>query len=135
MKNTLRSIYKLNYDTLNSNSGLPKWYNMLIDKPLDKITIYDVSKMIRQNIQLDFAVDKSIEFLVNDPFAGEMLDGDLLSTLASVISKADLKRNNNYNSLASVIHTAKESIDCFEWGDEKSKLDFIRTLSKVNSLL
>jgi len=39
--------------------------------------------MIRQNILRGLAIDRAIELFLNEPFDGEMQDGDLLALLVS----------------------------------------------------
>lgn len=53
---------------------LQKWYNRLIDKSIQEITPEDAAKMLRQEIFPDLAMTKAIEFLQEDPFAGELQD-------------------------------------------------------------
>ena len=61
---------------------LQKWYNNLIDKTIDEITIADVLRMIRQKEFIDVAMSKAIEFLKENIFAGEGYDGELLEKLS-----------------------------------------------------
>lgn len=135
MTNTLKHLYGLKEDMSNSNSGLSIWYNFLINKQLKEITVADVSKMIRQDVLLEFAIDKAIEFLVSDPFDGEILDGDLLAGIVNVLKLADISRNNNRKKLEDVVKIAEQSLSGFEWTNEQSKEDFENSLLKLNNLL
>ncbi len=49
---------------------LQKWYNQLINKSINEITIVDVLKMFRQKIFSELAMLKAIEFLEENVFIG-----------------------------------------------------------------
>jgi len=98
---SLRKIHNLSYDTSGFNSGLVNWYNQLIDKSHDGLSIADVCKMIRQDILKDIAVQKAIDLFLNDPYDGEYDDGGLLNVLASL----DME-----NSSTAILAKLKKSI-------------------------
>lgn len=76
----IKEIYNCKPDYTNENeiSPLGKWYNKLIDKTIAEITEDDVEKMIRQNILLELALKKAIEFLNIDIFAGALYTAGIL---------------------------------------------------------
>lgn len=55
MKKTLKERYNLKeqYDIV---TGLTEWYNNLIYKTEEELTVKDIEKMIRQNILKELAV-------------------------------------------------------------------------------
>ena len=63
---------------------LQKWYNKIIDKTIDEITIADILRMIRQKEFCDLAVEKAVEFLQDNVFAGEIYDGQLLEKISEM---------------------------------------------------
>lgn len=65
---------------------LQKWHNQLIDKTINEITITDVLRMIRQKEFLDLAMDKAMEFLQDNVFAGETYEGELLEKISEMVS-------------------------------------------------
>ena len=63
---------------------LQKWYNQLIEKKINEITIADVLRMIRQEEFIKLAMSKAIEFLQKDVFAGELYEGELLEKISEM---------------------------------------------------
>lgn len=61
---------------------LQKWYNQLIEKTIYEITIADVLRMIRQNEFIEIAISRAICYYKNNPFAGELYEGELLEKMA-----------------------------------------------------
>lgn len=74
--NKIKDIYCLQYDR--QPYGLPTWYNRLIDKTVDQINIRDVFSMLTNDILPALAIEKAIEFFINDPFDGEAYLGQIL---------------------------------------------------------
>lgn len=89
-KPSIKQIYNVDYDTSALQSGLIKWYNRLLDKTVDELDEVDVSKMIRQNILPELAIARAITILDNNPFTGEMHDGDILNALCVLIENGQL---------------------------------------------
>ncbi|MCR4997527.1 MAG: hypothetical protein K6A61_09545 [Butyrivibrio sp.] len=58
-----------------------------IDNPFEASMAVDglVFFMLRQNVLLPLAMSKAMELLINNPFAGEMYDGDLLKQVVNVM--------------------------------------------------
>ncbi|WP_092247515.1 contact-dependent growth inhibition system immunity protein [Butyrivibrio sp. INlla21] len=69
----------MDYEKMHSNaSPLELWYNGLINKSIDELSILDISRMLRQGVLLDMAMTKAMDILISNPFEGEIYDGDLL---------------------------------------------------------
>lgn len=54
---------------------MDEWYNNLINKDITELDIIDLPRMIRQNIFIELAIDKSIEVLKLNPLEGDVYDG------------------------------------------------------------
>lgn len=126
---TVKEIYDLDYDKNETKSGLINWYNNLLNKIPAEINATDVSKMIRQNILRDFALEGLVHLLVENPFDGEMYDGDLLNLLNS-FDKQEIKRTKEYSSLISRFERMEEEINTFDWITEKDRELFESNLNK-----
>lgn len=104
-KRKIKEIY--NCMSIASNEELyplQKWYNQLIEKTIDEITVADVLRMIRQKKFTDLAMSKAINFLREDVFVGELYEGDLLEKVSEMdssflISYADDLKNIINNAL------------------------------------
>jgi hypothetical protein len=63
---------------------LPAWYRTVRDVPLEKLALEDICKACRQQIHLEQVVPLALTLLESDPLAGEMYDGELLTSLNAV---------------------------------------------------
>ena len=120
---SIRIVHKLEYDKSNLNSGLVNWYNRLLDKNVDKLDVVDVSKMMRQDILKEVAIDRAIDLFLFNPFDGEMQDGDLLTLLISINSDL-IKNRKKCENLINAITELESSYLDFDWADNQSKVLF-----------
>jgi len=86
----------------------------------------DVSKMIRQDILKDFALDILIDLIITNPFDGEMYDGDLLNLIISE-GIEEIRNKKGFNDLVLRLDGIDDEINEFDWITEKDK-----ELFKVN---
>lgn len=136
-KKTIKELYNCSYIEENGYIyPLQKWYNELIDKYTSEITVADVLKMIRQKELIDLAISKSIDFLKNNPLAGELYDGELLAKLYTV--------NNNtlqgcFDEIRDILSKALIQVDTHEWLCEDEKIEFkdliLKFTSRINDQL
>lgn len=91
---------------------LPGWYNQLIDKTTEEITPGDVARMLRQEVLPDLAMTKAIEFLRENPFAGELYEGEILTAIAG--REASLLALY-VEELTEILRDALEKITACEW--------------------
>ena len=124
---SFKEQYNLSYDTSGFKSGIIDWYNKLIDKNYDNITVADVSKMIRQDVLKDIAIEKAIELFLLNPFDGEYGFGGLLE----ILNLLDI----NSLSLLNVdrLKTALKSINFAdsEWSNVEEKHQYVRNLESL----
>ncbi len=132
-QNSLKKTFGLEYDKSNQQSGLIKWYNRLIDKSIDDLDIVDVAKMIRQNILRDIAIDRAIELFLNEPFDGEMQDGDLLALLVSC--GPTVTKNSRVQDLISMILKLENEFSDFDWPNNSAKKLFENNLAALKRML
>lgn len=75
MSKTLKEIYE--YDLIEDDGidyTVDEWFNTIMAKTKDQLTVSDVSRMLRQKICSRVAIKRAIEFLNDDPFIGEMFE-------------------------------------------------------------
>lgn len=114
----IKDLYGLQYD--NRSYPLSVWYNQLIDKTIDQISLRDVFSMISNDILPEVAIDKAIEFFVSDPFAGENYPGQILE---SFVKNSDIFFNSKSPQLTKMLQIIKTMDDMMakskeEWGYE-----------------
>lgn len=129
-KKKIKEIY--NCVSIVSNEELyplQKWYNQLIEKTIDEITVADVLRMIRQKEFTNLAMSKAINFLREDVFVGESYEGELFEKISEMdnsflVSYAD--------DLKNIIKNALVKSEIRDWtydGEEEEFKDIIDTLS------
>ncbi len=132
-KKTLKELYQLEYDVSKGELyPLQEWYNELIDKTVEELTIFDVLRMLRQDVCMDVAMLKTIEFLLQDVFAGEAYDGQAMENLlrvdgAVLMSYADV--------LQSIVAEAQARSEEHEWSYEGEKEEFLEVVNALWKLL
>ncbi|MFA0814265.1 MAG: contact-dependent growth inhibition system immunity protein [Anaerofustis sp.] len=125
--NTLKEIYHLQYDESGFGSNLVNWYNQLLDKTYEDLTLSDVTRMIRQNIIKDVAIEKAIELFIEYPYAGEYKDGGLLDVLAHL----DLSNIKLRKDFKEQIIKQEQKYTHFDWENEEEKDTFAKNLKKM----
>lgn len=129
-KKTLKELYQLKYDVSEGELyPLQEWYNGLIDKTVEELTIFDTLRMLRQDVCMDVAMLKTIEFLFQDVFAGESYDGQALENLlrveaAVLMSYADI--------LQRIVAEAQARSEDHEWWYEGEKEEFLEVLVQLS---
>lgn len=71
-------------------SPLELWFERIIDVPIEKLTVEDLCRAIRQKLCIDQLMPRVLEVLTEDPLAGEYYDDELIAAL-STIKGEDLK--------------------------------------------
>ena len=131
--NSLKNLYGLDYDKSNYQSTLIDWYNRLIDKSADELSVADVSRMVRQNVLRDVAIDRAIELFLVEPFDGEMQDGDLLALLVSC--NAEIIKSKRMEPLIAMLLKLENEISNFDWANDNSKILFEKNHIALKSIL
>lgn len=71
-------------------SPLELWFERIVDVPIEKLTVEDLCRAIRQKLCIDQLMPRVLEVLTEEPLAGEYYDGELIAAL-STIKGEDLK--------------------------------------------
>ncbi|MBD5463346.1 MAG: hypothetical protein HDR24_09870 [Lachnospiraceae bacterium] len=121
-KRKIKELYNCEYIVSDEELyPLQKWYNKLIDKTINEITIADVLRMIRQKEFCHLAMAKAVEFLQDNVFAGETYDGELLEN----ISEMNTSFLTIYSGeLKSLLKDVLEKSEIHEWLYEREKEEF-----------
>ena len=84
--------------------------------------------MLRQKIFLEIAIDKAIMTLKNNPFAGELYTGELLSSLLE--TDRDILENKK-TDIAEIIRIAEKNWNDVAWGYPEEKDEFKELVSRL----
>ena len=129
-KRKIKEIY--NCISITSNEELyplQKWYNQLIEKTIDEITVADVLRMIRQKELTNLAMSKAINFLQEDVFVGELYEGELFEKVSEMDSSFLISYADD---LKNIINNALIKSETRDWtydGEEEEFKDMIDALS------
>ena len=127
---TLKEMYGCKYiNTETELFPLQKWYNMLLDKSVEELSISDVLKMIRQNEFIDIAIAKSIDFLKQNPFAGELYEGELFEKISHISDNEILKYHDD---LQQIISRGLVQNETYDWITEDERREFRKMLNNCN---
>jgi len=132
MEITLGKQYKLDYYSGEFQSGLTTWYNSVLDKTIDELSVADVSRMLRQNLLRDVAIKRAVDLFLVDPYDGEMQDGDLLSLLVSY--GAEVAADGRAQILLATIDKLEPEVANFDWMSESSRMRFEDNLLLLRNL-
>lgn len=123
---TLRDIYE--YDLIpdvDTQNILDEWFNSIMNKDVDQLTVADICRMLRQRICSVVAIDKAIKFLDKDPFIGELYEGQLMLTLYNAKEKYLCKR---YDDIEPLLEKSALMSRSHVWESEYEKFDYLQTL-------
>ena len=125
-------IKKVDLQELKHNSPLDQWFSQVILKPVDGLFVGEIARMLRQEIYLDIAIPCAWNELLNDPFCGEMYDGELLVSLTGVLSDHPQERRHSlYRAFSGKV---ERHIEAHEWADAGERADFEKYVADFSSL-
>ena len=113
---TLKEIYE--YDLVPDDdlqSSLDEWFNSIMEKTVEELTIADICRMLRQKICSVVAIGKAID----------MLEGQLMLTLYNAKEKYLCKR---YDDIEPLLEKAAFISKTHDWASEYEKFDYLHTL-------
>lgn len=116
------------YDDVSEIQGEPLaplelWYNEMINKRIDELSILDISRMLRQNELMPLAVSKAMERLIKNPLDGEMYDGNLLYQVVDAIKRHGASVDKQTaEEFIKIANARKETYD-WEFAEWKAEYD------------
>jgi hypothetical protein len=128
MSRKLREIYE--YDLIEEDgmdNAVDEWFNTIMEKTKDQLNVADVSRMLRQKICSRVAIKRAIEMLSDDPFVGEMFEGQLMFNLYNGKEKY---LRLFYPQMSNVLEKAEDMAKCHHFSSEEDKREYITIISK-----
>ena len=124
----IKDIYNCQYiETSGEMYPLQKWYNRLIDKRISELEVSDVLRMIKQKEFVDIAVSKAVDYLKENPFSGDMYEGELLYKLSDI----DVNSLKEYlNEIKIILSDALIKNKNYDWLDDDEKNEFAEIIKK-----
>ena len=128
MSKTLKEIYE--YDLIEDDGidyTVDEWFNTIMAKTKDQLSVADVSRMLRQKICSRIAIKRAIEMLSEDPFIGEMFEGQLMFNLYKGKEKY---LRMFYTQMGPMLEKAGLMAKCHEFGSKEEKDEYMSVISK-----
>lgn len=127
---TIKEIYNCRYSS--GSDVLEDWYNKLIDKTPEELSLFDILRMIRQDLFLDEAIPALLAYLIEDPRCGDICNDDALIKLSEI----DTKQLKPYRSqIEAILKKIDNDIDGYEWCYPEEKDEFLEVVSKIKDQL
>lgn len=127
-KRKIKEYYDCQYDKEEAYP-LQKWYNQLIDKTKNELTIADVLRMMRQELFVDLAMERAMVFLEDDIFTGEAYEGQLLEGLSRISTSYLTPYSDRLNALLKI---ALDKSELHEWSYEGEREEFEQIVDSVS---
>lgn len=123
MDKKIKDIYNCDYidNSDRKLSSLERWYNRMIDKTVSELDKLDVVRMMRQDVFVELAIRRTLFFLQENLFGGELRDGEFFYEM----SKLDNKYLTPYKKeLGTLFDCAIKEKENHEWDLEHNRKRF-----------
>lgn len=139
-KQTIKDLFNLDYD--NQPYPLPMWYNQLLDKRTDEINLRDIFRMINNDILPELAIEKAIDAFIENPFDGEMMDGQLLELFVNKSTMFFDSKNSRLSKMVNIIKSMDDDTaqSKEQWGyeydyDEEGCKKYLMLLDEAKKII
>ena len=82
MKEKIKDLY--NCKKLSGDDPLVTWHNQVMEKKVYELSISDVARCIRQNLFLESAYEMLLVYLLHNPYAGDVYEGELMDKAGEI---------------------------------------------------
>lgn len=128
----IKQIYNISDNWGLSESRYDVWFKKLLNKTEDEVSYKDVYTMFSQNELEELAIKKAIEFIIEDPLAGEMWDGHFLEQLTNVSINKLKHFSKELKELSSSI---EKQVDSSLWDFEYEKENYMEILNQFKNMI
>ena len=130
MEEKIKELY--NCDKLKGDDSLVIWYNQVIEKTADELTVSDVARCIRQNLFLETAYEMLMVYLLQNPYEGDVYEGELIDKACEIDLKYLL---GHRDTISEIISRARQFIKTNEWDCEEDKIEFEESINTLEGLI
>ena len=134
----IKDIYNIRYDPASvseydrQRSPMPEWYEKVIYKTIEELTVFDIWRMFMQERFVDTAVKRAIVYLKEDPFCSEIIDGDIMK----LVSEVDIELVKDFKEeLLGIIANARKLKDEYDWMTEDDEIRYTAAIDKFEKKL
>lgn len=132
MDTKIKDIYHMEDNFPITDEKYDNWLKKLLNKTENEVNENDVYTMFSQHELEELAIKKAIEFILEDPLAGEMWDGQFLEQLA----KAPIDKLLMYREeLKNLPFFIENTIDDSMWDFDFEKDEFIERYTEFKKVI
>ncbi len=132
----IKDIYNIEFDlnTIPEDElcSMHIWYKNLINKTYTQLDLFDVTRMLIQNMFLDIAVKKAIEYLKINPFCGQRYEGELIELILKIDSSY---LESHKEEIKIILNDATNKNVNYEWLVEEERQEFSDLLNILGTKL
>ena len=134
----IKDIYNIRYDPASfseydrQTSPMPEWYEKVIYKTIEELTVFDIWRMFMQERFVDTAVKRAIVYLKEDPFCSEIIDGDIMK----FVSEVNIEFVKDFKEeLLGIIANARKLKDEYDWMTEDDEIRYTAVIDSFEKKL
>ena len=133
----IKDIYNITYDPESIPeehrwAPIPQWYEKVIYKTIEELTVFDIWRMFMQELFVDTAVKRAIVYLKEDPFCSEIIDGDIMK----FVSEVNIEFVKDFKEeLLGIIANARKLKDEYDWMTEDDEIRYTAAIDKFEKKL
>lgn len=124
---------------IKDDSSLSKWYHNIRDKRLSSLADGDISRLVRQQLYLEYVIPEAIERLKKNPLSGEQYTGELLTALYKLDESIWSSNNPVIEKLIDLCNKIDDVrltlIRDYEWIYEEEAEEFFTKVLSLKELL
>jgi CDI immunity proteins len=113
MSKPIFKLKNININDMKQECSLDKWFIEILQKEISELNLLDVSRMLRQEVYPDIAVPLTWKILKENPFEGEMYDGQLLELLIRYLMNNQEEKDEI--AYINFKDTLDDKINKYEW--------------------
>lgn len=131
-KKTIKSQFHLEYETAEELFPLQEWYNELLDKEVSELTVFDVLRMLRQNVLPEVALLSAVKGVLENIYVGDAYDGQVLEALTRV---EDELLKPYAQVLQDLLEEAEALNEVHDWSYEGEQEEFEEVVKQLSQKL
>lgn len=89
---------------------IDEWFDEIIDIPLSGLLVGDITRLIRQQVFICEILPYVLNILSLDPLAGDLYDGQLISSLATLTTSNIEKCSFSFDGIKKIINQIDKSL-------------------------
>lgn len=131
-KKTIKSQFHLEYETAEELFPLQEWYNELLDKEVSELTVFDVLRMLRQNVLPEVALLCAVKGVLENIYVGDAYDGQVLEALTRL---EDELLKPYAQVLQDLLEEAEALNEVHDWSYEGEREEFEEVVKQLSQKL